>query len=386
MSKRRHTPSPQESDAAARLSAQEVPWDDLTERRTLIALQKRLNASEEQDTAPQTPREPRPLPWRAWAVAAALAIFALGGLTYKVSLDLGSDDPAPSPAQAGLSPPPPVRPGALPTEVPPAPGATHQGPGAVLALPEGSRVIAGAAASLEMVEQTERVIRIKQDAGHARYEVSHAPDRDAFLVQAEQVRVRVVGTVFEIDALPQKVKVSVERGEVEVTHQSRSFSLKAGEQIVLPHRLAAAPTEVPVRATPSKPAAAAGRAGRRPASPSLEEVLVKVDGLRATGQKAQAVSVLEGGLAGIPRSEKNASAWFLLGRLRSDRLGAAEAFRTAYDLAPKGPLAEDALAAEVKSLQAAGKATQARARRKLYLNRFPLGLHVRALSELGLDP
>ena len=77
---------------------------------------------------------------------------------------------------------------------------------------------------------------------------------------------------------------------------------------------------------------------------------------------------------------------FTLGRLKLEELGkpseAARAFEEARRLAPKGPLAEDALAREVEAWVKAGEADKASAAATEYKKRYPRGVRLEWVRSL----
>jgi transmembrane sensor len=78
---------------------------------------------------------------------------------------------------------------------------------------------------------------------------------------------------------------------------------------------------------------------------------------------------------------------FTLARVHLEELGApreaARAFARARELAPNGPLAEDALAREVEAWSRAGETETAHARAVEYTQRYPAGRRLRAVRKFG---
>lgn len=78
---------------------------------------------------------------------------------------------------------------------------------------------------------------------------------------------------------------------------------------------------------------------------------------------------------------------FTLGRVLLERLGrpaeAAEAFAAARQLAPRGSLAQDALAREVESWSKAGHAKEAYDRSRLFMERYPDSRRLRVVQLYG---
>lgn len=116
------------------------------------------------------------------------------------------------------------------------------------------------------------------------------------------------------------------------------------------------------------------------------ELLARADAHRRAGEDREAIAVLERFVREHSGDVRAASAAFTLGRLRrqlGEHAAAAEAFARAYASAPDGPLAEDSLAYEALSWAAAGRNAQASRTARLYLERYPDGLHARTLGPLS---
>lgn len=109
-------------------------------------------------------------------------------------------------------------------------------------LPDGSQVTLGARSAMDVAfGPDERGVALTR--GEAFFDVVHDPARP-FVVRVDDTRVRVLGTRFEVHRGPERVRVSVAEGSVEVTHiQTRPAAvdpaptpqrrvLSAGQQIV----------------------------------------------------------------------------------------------------------------------------------------------------------
>jgi transmembrane sensor len=108
---------------------------------------------------------------------------------------------------------------------------------------------------------------------------------------------------------------------------------------------------------------------------SAGELMDAADAARLSGHPKKAVPILERVLADHPKSPEAPLAAYTLGKLQAKRqpARAARAFAKARKLAPKGPLAEDALAHEVEALRAAGRESEAEARAAEYRAQYPGG-------------
>jgi transmembrane sensor len=259
--------------------------------------------------------------------------------------------------------------------------------------------------------------RIVLDLGRGREHFNVVPRAErSFVVRAGDVSVTVVGTVFSIERVADRVGVSVERGRVLVDWRSGSRALAAGqsgwfpplviddpmpEPAVAPERahLAARPeraAEAPPAVRPPEP----GRIEAAPASPSppappppaietAESLLAAADAAREAGRAADGVALLRRLLARHRSDPRAPLAAFTLGRVLLMELDrpreAAAAFAEARALAPQGPFAEDALAREVEALRKAGASGEARERAREYLRLYPRGRRASAVKAFGGD-
>lgn len=121
-----------------------------------------------------------------------------------------------------------------------------------VALPDGSLVTLGGRSAIALAFSAE-ARRVELRAGEAFFAVAHDPGRP-FVVAAGDTVVRVVGTKFDMHRGPERVRVTVVEGIVEVTKAEPGPEaggakqvLKAGQQIVSAHDAPLAP----VRAAPA---------------------------------------------------------------------------------------------------------------------------------------
>lgn len=282
------------------------------------------------------------------------------------------------------------------------------------------------------VEGVQPELSLELESGAARFEVVHNPAR-VFRVRSGRVLTEVLGTVFSIERRAEHSYISVERGRVRVSWPTGQTELGEGQSGTfppepdpeaarpLPARAAVLPTlrgaqpgeprRPFVRTEPllGMPRAVAPQAGSNWAALAQEGnfdsayialrhygmdavgtpagLLLAADVARLSGHPAEAVAPLRQLLNKHPQDPRAPLAAFTLGRGLLDELGrpreAAEAFRTAQDLAPDGPLAGDALAREVEAWSRAGEAVRANERALLYLKQYPEGDRRRSVQRYG---
>jgi TolA-binding protein len=258
--------------------------------------------------------------------------------------------------------------------------------GSRLALPDGSTALLSAGAEVEVERHAPEEIVLSQRMGSVRYDVVRNPAR-SFVVDAADLRVRVVGTEFVVSVDETRVRIEVLEGIVRVEQADRRVPLGAGEVLELrteaPTARTAAPEPVEatdVTPTPPDPANDGAQ------GPSAVTLLEQADRARAEGHYADAARALEELVARHPRDGRARSALFVLGRVRrtlGEHVEAAEAFRSYRERSPEGPLAEDALAEEAAAWAAAGERDRARRAAREYLERFPDGVHIVRVQRLA---
>jgi transmembrane sensor len=266
-----------------------------------------------------------------------------------------------------------------------------------LSLADGSTLELGPGSSLRVATESERLVVLKLTRGGALFDVARRPDRE-FRVEVEDVSVVVVGTRFRVERRPDAtVSVSVERGAVDVVRQGDRKRLGVGESwslqpgpgpVTIPGELLRAEPEpsrdgVAADAGPVRGAAVSSRprlgVPPRPALPTADDVFAEMVSLRRAARWAEAAEAATRFLGRFPNEPRAGLVSFELGRIEMDRLGAfadaAVRLRQASVLAPSGPFVEDALAREVRALNAAGDRAACLSRRAAFLERFPTGLH-----------
>jgi transmembrane sensor len=218
----------------------------------------------------------------------------------------------------------------------------------VLTLRDGSRVTSLQRDSdIQLVADNAEATLIKLRSGRGRFNVMPRGPRK-FTVSAGDVTVSVVGTVFTVERIADRVGVVVERGQVNVSWPSGRRSLTDGDEGWFP-------PIGEVSAEPTAPVAFGAGAHatpiREPPQPSAAELMSTADKALRDGNPARAAELLRRLLRYHGHDSSASLAAFTLGRILlfdlRDYRGAAEAFAQARALAPAGAFADDALAREV---------------------------------------
>jgi transmembrane sensor len=213
------------------------------------------------------------------------------------------------------------------------------------------------------------------------------------------VTVTVVGTIFTVERIADRVGVSVERGVVRVDWGVGTRELRVGESGWFPPLVVDAPIQ-PSEGRPRRAHGGAvplGASGARADEGSLApapadartaaDLLSAADGARVAGHPDEAVAFLRLLLKNHGRDPRAPLAAFTLGRVLMIELDrpheAAAAFAEVRALAPDGPFAEDALAREAEAFDKAGASREARSRALEYMRRYPNGRRAEAMKSLG---
>jgi hypothetical protein len=273
--------------------------------------------------------EPRRARWTV-AVAPAAAALALAAL-------LAARRPAPVPLALHLPPPSP--------------------PAAALAAARVGATIRGSPGA--RFDRTTRlgVDRVDLVEGTLDLEVDPLGPGQRFLVATEDAEVEVRGTVFRVEAhAGQLFAVSVTQGKVAVRRRGETSLLLAGDS--WPTARGAPPDP-----STSPPAVAIGRRARGPrtAAPATP----------AAPPRSEASKAFAEGMALIERGDDVAAAEKL------------DAFRAAH---PGDPRAEDAAFLTVVSLQRAGRAADAKAAARRFLDLYPASARAPAVRAIADAP
>jgi transmembrane sensor len=337
-----------------------------------------------------------------------------------------------------------VAPGALAGEVALAPGAQLAEP-RTIALADGSHLELATAARLEVLanEGDKFVTAVRR--GRVRFDVRPGGPR-RWVVETDLATVEVVGTAFSVDRGAGALAVEVERGVVLVRGErvpGRIVRLTAGQHVEVAAAIATAPPPpAPVldrvppvapaidrvpppapavdRAPPPAPAVdrappTAPAIDRTPTAPAIDrtpeiapppvapppvapppvapppvappvDIIARADALVAAGQHARAADALEAYLADARGDATAGLAAFLLGRLAQDQLAqpqrAAEAFARVRAIGSPRAIQEEALVRQARALARAGRAADARAAARGYLDQYPGGARAAEMTAL----
>ena len=304
-----------------------------------------------------------------WATAGALALAAAGaGAFVFVSSERG-----PSPWEGA----------AFETEHAPL----------TVALADGSTMRLDSSSRVEVSGSAERGVQLSLRRGRIECKVTHrrAP---SFVVTADGVEVRVVGTRFSVESMrdgdSSRVEVRVDEGTVEVRSPSRPGEVQrvaAGRTWSQVTRtdpaMEARPRPEPAPAMSSgeiaPPVAPALEPSAKPEAETARALLEDANEHRRAGRLVDAARAYETLLARYPRDGRAGLAAFELGRLRMDRLGdlsgAIQALEQAMKLAPGSGFREDAMARLVTAYARSGDGGRCTRARDAYLKRYPEGVH-----------
>jgi transmembrane sensor len=350
-------------EATRALRAREPAWDPLRERRVLARVEAELDA-----------RGGRPRRFRLPALGLALA-----GVAALAVLALRPSEPTPLalPALefiAALGDDAVAEPSAVP--------GIPSLPAPAIALVDGSVATLYDGAALELRSHTESEIRIDQRGGRVHYEVRPDLPR-SFEVDADGVRIQVVGTAFWVAYEPEHVRVTVEHGRVRVGRgdEPALAELTAGDELRLERGVddVATPADAS-RARMASRARKPSRATMQGVSlPGVDELLARADAAAAARDSAGAIAALREIVERHGNDPQAYSSAFRLGKLeraRGRHADAAEAFTAAVRHSPSGTLSADARAEAAIAWSDAGRPERARAAGDDYLARHPDGSHV----------
>lgn len=379
------------------LKEQPVETDEIRKRRVLARVLERRG---------ETGKRPAP-----WVVGGLVVALVLAVVVVLIALDDPDEEPTVEPTTGRAAVEPPAR----------------DGQPSTLAIGEVGRAI--------LLEQTDiavdapdadRVV-VRQSRGRVRYEIDR-PDGREVVVRVAGLTITVVGTVFTVAVSSFEISVSVEQGVVSITYGDREVEIVAGEEITIAADSVrddtevdrVEPTETAVNApddareqasatttsgtpetTPKESATAndsrppehtaaattaPGEAGEPEVkTPTIEDLLARVDAARGRGALAEASRLLDQIVKHYPNDQRSINALFTMGKVERQRGNhdkAAKAFRRCWRLRPSGMLAEEARAEAAQSWADAGRADWAREAARRYLAQYPTGSHAQRMKQL----
>ncbi len=295
--------------------------------------------------------------------------------------------------------------------------------GRTLTLIEGSEIQLTAGAQLDLTQADENEVVVVLQRGRAWFDVARRPSR-SFVVKADSIEVRVVGTKFAVRREGRAVEVEVERGIVLVREGDVVTRLVKGERWarVLPQAEATAsiePDDAPIEGEEETEQPQATRSTKRkvvrpirkqpehlaaaPTAPVAEEepITLAVETpvapepspadafaaamrARAEGHTKEAIVGFQHVCERWPSSAFAPMSAFEWGRLaldsQDDPRQAVRAFERTLELATSASLVEDALA-RLTEAYARYDAVSCRRAQSEYLRRFPGGPHVRGVTK-----
>lgn len=262
---------------------------------------------------------------------------------------------------------------------------------------DGSKLSLASRSELSVQRNQPAAVSLSLARGRVELDVPPQSGR-SFKVLAGDVEVRVVGTRFSVQAMPEadglRVEVGVLHGVVEVQSARRPgivARLVAGQtwtQLPGDAVTSAAPAAPPapvVEAPPkAEPVSAVAPSASAALVPSARELFEKAGASRRAGDAPGAARAYEELLRLHPGDARASLSAFELGRLRMDRLGdsagAIAALERAVALNVGPSFREDALARLVSVYAAQGSFAACARARDRYLASYPAGVHAAAVK------
>ncbi|MDP1829922.1 MAG: FecR domain-containing protein [Archangium sp.] len=288
-----------------------------------------------------------------------------------------------------------------------------------LTLTDGSVVELAMGGQLALALADEHDVVVVLERGRASFDVSKKPTRQ-FVVKADSIEVRVIGTKFRVRREGPAVEVEVERGIVEVRDGAVVRRLVKGERWArVVQAVAAEPGQEPAQddeapaeaTTPAKRKVNVRRPARAPepvaeqpltapvaqsppveppteteaqTAPTPADTFAAAMRARGAGRPKEAIVGFQQVCERWPSSAFAPMSAFEWGRLaldtQDDPRQAARAFERTLELATSDSLIEDALA-RLTEAYARYDAGSCRRAQSDYLRRFPGGPHVRGVTK-----
>jgi transmembrane sensor len=324
---------------------------------------------------------------RMLATASVCVLLGVAGVTINGHFQ------ARTPSQVAVMPAPAV----LPTTV-------------SMSLSDGTRIVSldekidvhHLVAELRQLPQLNRMRLLE---GGARFEVPFVPVRQV-VIDVGNVSIEVLGAVFSITNKEQAVDVSVESQSVRVSWPGGQKVVTAGDSFEVSPERSVIPSAPLKDSEPRRSHAWLGLANRGrfdEAFVSLEKdiaaqgsnavpdepgaLLLAADAARLSRHPEKALPHLKRFVRRFPRDPRSSLAAFTLGLVLLEELGrpreAAQAFAQSRSFAPRGDLAEDALARQAEASFRAGDESTAKQVAQEYLRLFPSGRRTPAVRRFG---
>ena len=366
----------------------EVPWDELRSERTL----KKILEASAQPVAEVETLEANEGSRRPWLLAAAAAlVLGSAGVTAAV---MQSDDGATqaprvaAPSVAMAAPTQPEAPAvqtAQPEATQPAPAETKlladTQSGSLLAFADGAHARLGTNASVRVLNDNPKEIRLGQEDGKVVYKIDPAAtEQREVVVQVAHLYIMVQGSHFSASLTEKKVSIEVDEGKVIVDDGNKQLELVGGDSLRLERQ--ARLDEAQVESKPPRKAKAvharADAKKRASKGLSVDELTKRADDARRAGDLATSAATLQQLVGGEAEGKVPPVTWMTLGRVerrRGNHQAAAKAFEAYWKRFSSRPLAEDALHEAFVSWRAAGRTSEAQRVAETYLEAFPGGLH-----------
>jgi len=326
----------------------EVQWEGIVRRRSERAqarVRRRVGAS----------------------MAAALVVVSLSSWAVTTKLSSHRDGLLPTESEVArvepTSPELAPMPAPVPIVMPSAPPTDEPATDTLVRLSDGSMLRSTPGTRVDLCEADPADTCVALDRGET--QVSAVPrSRGHLRVRAGAVEVRVIGTEFtvrrELDEHQDRVTVKVDEGRVEVSIGTREAQpLLAGEEWSYSTN-----ASVPKR-------------------PSADDLWKAARAHSLRGEHAAAARSYQAFLGGFAEDPRASLAALELGRLRMDVLDDPAAAIVPLRRAARGtgPNQADAHARLVRALAAVGRQDECLAQRETYLERFPTGVHRRAVEQ-----
>ncbi|MEM7676759.1 MAG: FecR domain-containing protein [Myxococcota bacterium] len=269
-------------------------------------------------------------------------------------------------------------------------------------LNDGTEITAKPGSELLRLHESNRSIAVRMARGRATFDVKPDAER-AFVVWAEDIEVRVIGTRFSVERQNHTVVIRVDRGSVDVRDEQEVYRLTAGDE----RRFTVAPAiteDSVVEDTPSEPPPKLGKKPRDSKSgrhehrknPSRTEIqpnsnaaqkrssarsiFLRAQTLRAKGRIEAAVRAYQRMLNVFPNDSRAPLAAMEIGRLKMDALqdyeGAIHALERAAYHSVDSPLREDAMARIVRAYDRLSRRSDCERAQNAYLEAFPTGRYL----------